>query len=110
MEALQNQLMPYCYAYDRIPETDNDMSRIVSSLINYPNCAVSFQLIPVTYSSEEAAAVDSNTQMLDTLSKGIMNQGVGNISFALAEKHAETYKYYSQHKNTAQFAFNILVY
>jgi hypothetical protein len=39
-----------------------------------------------------------------------MEQGVGNISFALAEKHAETYKYYSRNKNTAQFAFNMLVY
>jgi len=110
LEVLQNQLMPYCFAFDKIPETENDMSRIVSSLIDYPNCAVSFQLIPITYSPEEAAVVDSNTQMLDTLSKGITDQGIGNISFALAEKHAETYKYYSRNKNTAQFAFNILVY
>ena len=110
LENLQNHLMPYCFSFDRIAVTENDMSRVVSSLIDYPNCAVSFQLIPVTYSPEEIAAVDGNTQMLDTLSKGVADQGIGNISFALAEKHAETYKYYSQNKNTAQFAFNILVY
>jgi len=110
LEVLQNQLMPFCFAFDKLPETANDLSRIVSSLIDYPNCAVSFQLIPVTYSAEEAAAVDGNAQMLDTLSKGVTDQTMGNISFALAEKHAETYKYYSRNKNTAQFAFNILIY
>jgi len=110
LEILQNNFMPYCFAFDRIPATENDLSRVVSSLIDYPNCAVSFQLIPITYSAEEAAVVDKNAQILATLSKGVTEQGVGNISFALAEKHAETYKYYSWNKNTAQFAFNALVY
>ena len=110
LEVLQNNLMPFCFAFDRIPVTENDLSRVVNSLIDYPDCAISFQLIPATYSLEEAAAVDGNAQMLDTLSKGVMDQGIGNISFALAEKHAETYKYYSRNKTTAQFAFNILVY
>ena len=110
LENLQNSILPFCFAFNKIPETENDMSRIVSSLIEYPDSAISFQLIPLTYSHNEAAAVDGNAQMLGTLSKGIMNQGVGNISFALAEKHAETYKYYSDNKTAAQFAFNILVY
>ena len=87
LENLQNQMLPFCFAFDKIPAIENDLSRIVSSLIDYPNCAVSFQLIPVAYSAEEATAVDGNAQMLDTLSKGDMDQGVGNISFALAEKH-----------------------
>jgi hypothetical protein len=86
LEALQNQIIPYCFAFDRIPVTENDLSRIVGCLIDYPNCAVSFQLIPVTYSAGEAAAVDGNLQMLGTLSKGVHDQGVGHISFALAKK------------------------
>ena len=110
LEILQNHIMPYCFAFDKIPTTENDFSRVVSSLINHPNCAVSFQLIPVTYSAEESYAVDGSVQMLDTLSKGIVDQGIGNVSFTLAEKHAKTYKYYSHNKDTAQFAFNILVY
>ncbi|GHS98179.1 hypothetical protein FACS1894139_08880 [Planctomycetales bacterium] len=110
LEILQNNLMPYCFTFDRIPATENDLSRVVSSLIDYPDCAISFQLIPVTYSAEEVAAVDGNAQTLGMLSKGVADQSVGNVSFSLAEKHAETYKYYSHHKNTAQFAFNVLVY
>ncbi|MDR2546408.1 MAG: ATP-binding protein [Lachnospiraceae bacterium] len=107
---LQNHYLPFCFTYDRLPVTENDMSRIVSSLINHADCAVSFQLIPMSLSPEEAAAIDGNTQMLDTLTKGISEQGSGNISFTLAERHAETYKYYSYHKNNALFGFNILVY
>jgi hypothetical protein len=110
LENLQNNMLPFCFAFDKLHETENDLSRIVSSLIDYPNCAVSFQLMPIAYSAEEELAVDRNTQMLDTLSKGVTEQGIGNVSFALAEKHAETYKYYSRNKNTAKFAFNILVY
>lgn len=109
-EHLQNNILPYCFAFDKIPATENDLSRVVSSLIDYPDCAISFQLIPNTYSPDEAAAVDQNAQILDTLSRGITDQSVGNISFTLAEKHAETYKYYSRNKNTAQFTYNILVY
>lgn len=110
LEVLQNSLMPYCFAFDKLPVTENDLSRVVNALIDYPNCAISFQLIPLKYNPEEEAAVDGNAQLLDTLAKGVMDQGIGNVSFALAEKHAETYKYYSRNKNTAQFAFNSLVY
>ena len=110
LEMLQNNILPYCFTFEQIPATENDLSRIVNSLIDYPDCAISFQLIPITYSADEAAAIDRNAQILDTLTKGIIEQGVGNISFALAEKHAETYKYYSHNKNSALFAFNIIVY
>jgi hypothetical protein len=110
LEVLQNNIVPYCFSFDRISVTENDLSRVVNALVDYPDCAVSFQLIPVTYSAEQSAAVDGNAQMLSTLSRGIADHSVGNISFALAEKHAETYKYYSRNKNTALFSFNILVY
>ena len=35
---------------------------------------------------------------------------IGNVSFAVAEKHAETYKYYERNKNAALFTYNILIY
>lgn len=109
-ENLNNQLMPYCYSYDILPETDSDMSRIVNTLINYPGCVLSIQLMPTVYYQNETAEIDNTTQMLETLSKGIIDQGVGNISFALAEKHAEIYKYYADRKNAPLFSFNILIF
>jgi DNA helicase HerA-like ATPase len=110
LESLQNQILPLCFSFDRFPVTDQDLGRIVSTLKDHPNSALSFQLIPTFYSSVESENLDRMTQALETLSKGVYNQGVGQISFALAEKHAMNYKYYSQHKNRALFLFNILVY
>ena len=109
-ENLQNQLLPFCYSYDRIPVSNNDLSRIVNVLIDYPDCAVSMQLIPTSLEMSETAEIDRITQALDTLSKGVMDQGIGNVSFALAEKHADVYRYYSDNKTSALFAFNVLIY
>ena len=108
VENLQNQMIPMCYAYDRIPDTAQDLSRIVNALIDYPGCAVSFQLIPTWLDGNESNELSRMMQMLDTLSKGVAE--AGNISFALAEKHAETYRYYADQKNSALFLYNILVY
>lgn len=109
-ENLQNQLLPYCYSYDRIPVSNNDLSRIVNVLIDYPDCAVSMQLIPTVFKKTESAEIDRITQALDTLSKGVMDQGIGSVSFALAEKHVDVYKYYSNSKTSALFLFNVLIY
>ncbi|NDV45466.1 ATP-binding protein [Paludibacter sp. 221] len=110
IENLQNQILPVCYSFDQIPNSETDLSKIVNTLINYPNCAISFQLIPTSYTLNETQEIDRMTQMLDTLHKGIAEQGVGNISFSLAEKQAQIYKYYTQNKGNALFYFNILIY
>ena len=109
-ENLQNQLLPFCFSYDRLPISDGDLSRVVNALIDYPDSAISMQLIPVTFDGGEAAEVDRITQALETLSRGVMDQGIGNVSFALAEKHAANYRYYSDNKAKELFCFNILVY
>ncbi len=109
-ENLQNQLLPFCFSYDRLPISDGDLSRVVNALIDYPDSAISMQLIPITLDGGEAAEVDRITQALETLSKGVMDQGIGNVSFALAEKHAANYRYYSDNKTKELFSFNILVY
>ena len=109
-ESLQNQLLPFCYSYDRFPETNSDLSRIVNVLTDYPDCAVSMQLIPTIFEANEIADIDRITQALDTLSKGVMDQGIGNVSFSLAQKHADVYRYYSDNKTSALFSFNILIF
>lgn len=110
VENLQNQILPFCYCYDRFPILRNDLSKIVNVLTEYPDCAVSMQLIPTSFDVNESSEIDRITQMLETLNKGIMDQGIGNISFTLAEKHAQTYKYYSEHKNSSLFSFNVLIF
>lgn len=108
LENLQNQMIPCCYAYDRIPDSGQDLSRIVNSLTDHPGCAVSFQLIPTWLDGNETNELSRMMQLLDTLSKGAAE--TGNMSFALAEKHAGTYRYYTDQKNNALFLYNILIY
>ena len=109
-ENLQNMMLTYCYSYSRLPVSDNDLSRIADVLTGCPNAAVSFQLIPTVFSQSESAEIDRTAQSLDTLSRGVMEQGVGTISFALAERHAEDYRYYASHKGSALFLYNVLIY
>lgn len=110
VENLQNPILPYCYSYDRFAATNNDLSRIVNSLAYCSDCAISMQIIPTTLYDNELIELDKMTQALETLSKGITDHSVGNISFAMAEKHANDYRFYSEHKHQALYYYNILVY
>lgn len=109
-ENLENQLMPFCYAYDRFPISNGDISKIVNALIEYPNAALSVSLMPTYFSPEEAGEIDRYVQILETLSRGVNDMGMGNLSFALAGKHAEHYKYYSENNKSPLFNFNVVVY
>lgn len=110
VENLQNQLLPMCYAFDRIPETYQDLSRVINAMIHFPDCAVSFQLIPVSLDGNEQNELSRMAQVLDTLRTGVADMSIGNISFSMAQKHADTYQYYAQQKNGPLFLYNILVY
>lgn len=110
VENLQNQLMPYCYCYDRFPITNADLSRIVNALTEHPDCAVAMQLIPLQFNNAEVIELDRMAQTLETLSNGVADRSIGNISFAIASKHANNYRYYSDNKNNSLFSYNILVY
>ena len=110
LENLQNQLLPYCYDYDKLPTFTNDLSRIVSALIECPDVALSIQLMPTTLYNDESSELDRLFQGLDILSKGVNDQGMGNVSFVVANKFLEKYKYYSEHKNSALYLFNIVIY
>lgn len=107
---LQNSLFPQCVSFDRLPQSNSGLGKIVNSLIDYPNSAISIQLIPTSLQARETDSLGQVRQILDTLAKGIMEHGVGNISFSLAERHAEIFKYYEQNKNNALFHFNFVVY
>lgn len=108
--SLQNQLLPYCFSFDPFPISNSDFSRMLSAMTDHPDCAVAIQLMPTVLQPAESAELDSTTQLLETLSKGVSDQSIGNVSFALAEKHAQIYRYYAENKSRALFAYNILVF
>ena len=110
VESLQNGYMPYCYAFDQFPTDYKDLSRLANMLIRYPDCAVSFQLIPTYYTKDELAELEALHQNLSMLGRGISDRQIGNISFANAERLMNMYKHYSDHRNRALFLYNIIVY
>lgn len=110
IENLQNAMLPNCYSFDRLNGCAYDLGAVFSSLIDHPYSVFSVQLIPTGFSAEENAAMARITPMLDTLSKGVTAQGVGNVIFSNADNLAETYRYYQRNKNSALFMYNFMVY
>lgn len=110
VEDLQNNYMPVCYTYDKLPTDYQDLSRITNILIMHPGCTISFQLIPTYYNAEELAELNRLNQNVGMLSRGINDRQIGNVSFRSAEKLSRLYKYYSDHKSHALFLFNIIIY
>lgn len=107
---MQSSLLAQCYAFDRFSTNAPDMGTIVNSLIECPNVAISISLIPTHFSSEERATVAQLSQVLDTMSKGIMTPGIGNVSITAAESVASVYKYYQENSTNSLFSYGILVY
>lgn len=110
LEDLQNQYFPVCYALDTFPTDYQDLSRIVSILIANPDCAVSFQLIPTYYTQDELVEINKSNQALSTLSRGVSDQQVGNMSITAADKVSDLYKYYFDNKSRSLFTYNILIF
>ena len=110
LEDLQNQYFPVCYAFDTFPTDYQDLSRIVSILIANPDCAVSFQLIPTYYTQDELVEINKSNQALSTLSRGVSDQQVGNMSITAADKVSDLYKYYFDNKSRSLFTYNILIF
>lgn len=107
---MQNEMLPACYSFDKLEAGAHDLGSIVNSLIEHPHCAVSFQLTPTHFTLEENGAITQMAQILDTLSKGVMTQGIGNVSITAAETVSSVYKYYQTNKNNALFNYGILIY
>lgn len=109
VEYLQNNLMPFCYAYDTLPTDYPDLSRITNILINHPRCAISFQLIPTHYTPEELGELTAQAQNTNTLNRGVSDRQLGHVSVANANRLSELYRYYSDNKSRAMYMFNILI-
>lgn len=110
LEDLQNQYYPMSYAFDLFPTDYQDLSRIVGILISNPDCAVSFQLIPTYYTPDELVELNRTNQALSTLSRGVSDMQVGNMSISAAVRVSDLYKYYFENKSRSLFTYNILIY
>lgn len=107
-ENLQNPVFPVCYTFDRWQESTDSLARVVEFLSGHPGCALSVQLVPVSLTPYEAAALDRAAQSLDALARGVSTQGVGSLSYTLAAVPAGTYRYYAERKSAPLFSASVL--
>ena len=109
IEPVNSQMLPECYSFDVMDAFGTDMSVLVNSLINHPDMAVSFSLVPAEYTNEEVAFAANTYQVLDTLASGVATQNMGNVTNTLAEEIKNTYRYVQNNRNNPVFKYNILV-
>ena len=81
----------------------------MNELTEQPYSMLSIQLFPTQLTVEEKTEIARIAQILDTLNKGVMTQGVGNVSISAAGRLAEIYKYYQTVSAGAMFGYNIIV-
>ena len=109
VDKLQSNILPQCYAFDVIPVSEKNLSRIVSSMIKHPNMMLSIQLIPTIYSEGEKGNIEVMTHILSNLSKGVQSNE-GNVCYSLAESCLSTYRHYNENKNGAIYKYNIAIF
>ena len=110
VESLQNTFIPYSFSYGNISTCNFDFANLTNCLAENPNVAVSFYLIPTEFTQSERVTLDTMVQQLGVLCNGLMDQGMGQIRYPLAEKDYNTYRHYSNKKNGALFEFGIVLY
>ena len=81
----------------------------MNELTEQPYSMFSIQLFPTQLTVEEKTEIARIAQILDTLNKGVMTQGIGNVSISAAGHLAEIYKYYQTVSAGAMFGYNIIV-
>lgn len=103
-------LIQQCMHFDCFDFNAPALEILVNALTKAPYTFVSFQLMPIQYTREEAQLISSNCQALGTLSAGLHDQTFGVIPVVAAQRCIDTYSYYYSQSTRAKFAFNAAVY
>ncbi len=110
VDVINTSVLQAAYTVDTIKPTKYDLSLIINTLLNHPDCAISFQVLPTFFSQEETGEILSKAQTLSMLTNGINIQGVGNVKVETAKRACETYNYYAENSDQPLFVTNIIVY
>lgn len=110
VDVMNTTILQASYAVDVIKPTKSDLSLIVNTLLNHPNCALSFQIMPTFFSQDETKEIISKAQTLSMLINGVNVQGVGNVKVETAKRSSDTYNYYAQNNDQFLFLSNIIIY
>ena len=108
MNNLQSMYLQECFTFDKFPTKSENFTKIITTLMQYPDCEIIIDLIPTLLNQNEIANIESYSNVLDVISKGVAGP-VGASANILAEKPSTIYKYYETNKYGVLFSFNILI-
>jgi len=101
----------YYYYVDIIPQSrQKQYNKILEALRNYPDTAVSFQLMPTQFTPNEVDSIERATAVLDKIFNGFPDDYYGEIRDNLSEIPFETYTYYFKNIGKPLFSYNILIF
>lgn len=95
----EKTVFPY---YDTIARTSSDIHKIVNTLINYPDCAFTIQLIADTFTENDKNILHRDHNVLSRISST-------NFSYNVA-KLQKLYSYYLNNKDRAAYRYNIVAW
>ena len=108
MENIQSAYLPQCFTFDKLPVQDCNFTKIVTTLMQYPDSAIIIDLIPTLFSQNEINNLEQYSSTLDIISKGVPGPE-GTPPNVLAEKPSAICQYYESNKYGVLFAYNILI-
>lgn len=110
LHTLQSPTLYACYDYDRLGTMDDSFRRLFYDMTQYPDCYISFQLIPTRYTAQERELLINSSQVLSNLLRGVPDQRATTVvAYSAAKSAAETYQYYADHAMTPLFSYAIYV-
>ncbi|MDR0518576.1 MAG: hypothetical protein LBG82_00760 [Clostridiales Family XIII bacterium] len=106
-----NTNSPYLYYYcEIVPEENLDnFEAIVTSLSQYENCCMSFQLFPAAFTRDEIMIINEACSEMGNLAYG-MQLGRQFYRDTSAVEPYRSLEYYLSHANSQMFLYNILVF
>lgn len=108
VESLQNGYLPEVRIFDTFPDKNANFTKIVNTMMQYPDSLVILELVPTRLTPNEMNALDNIVNVLETIRNNRSEMGT-SLPMLSIEKALETYKYYDHYKNGILFAYNIII-
>lgn len=94
--------------FEKFPSKIANFSKIVNTLMQYPNTIISFSLIPTILNNQENLMLENTNNTLEMVKREI-ERANQVLPSEISNKIMPIYDYYNQNKTNILFAYNILI-
>ena len=105
---LQNAYLPSILTFDLFPKKSTNFTKIINTLMEFPNALIIFDLIPTKLNNKEKENLNYTLNTISLL-KNEYERNQSNFSMILPDKNIFAYNYYEENQDNMLFAYNIVV-